>query len=189
MRIAICGGIGSGKSAVLDIIRGLGYSVVSADDITRELYKDEKFVRLVAAAFPEAVIDGELDKATLSEIIFKDKAKRLVLNSISHPMIINRIMAIDCDPLFVEVPLLIESGLKEQFDEIIYVKSKLRHRIKRLKETRGLSTKQIRAVMKAQARSREVAEVATVILNNFGGIDELKENVVEIIDYILKDKP
>ena len=104
-------------------------------------------------------------------------------------MIINRIMAIDCDPLFVEVPLLIESGLKEQFDEIIYVKSKLRHRIKRLKETRGLSTKQIRAVMKAQARSREVAEVATVILNNFGGIDELKENVVEIIDYILKDKP
>ena len=52
MKIAVCGGIGSGKSAVIECIDELGYSTRKADDINAELFYDEKYLRLLLAAFP-----------------------------------------------------------------------------------------------------------------------------------------
>ena len=64
MKIAVCGGIGSGKSAVIECIDELGYSTRKADDINAELFYDEKYLRLLLAAFPDIQLpDGSVDKS------------------------------------------------------------------------------------------------------------------------------
>lgn len=126
MRIAIIGGIGSGKSTVLDIVRNLGYPSLSADEMNRELLEDPQYIRLLGAAFPDVVVDGRVDKDSLRNQIFSDKTKRLMLNNIAHPMIKRKIASIEKDPLFVEVPLICESGMEKEFDELILVSATLK---------------------------------------------------------------
>ena len=185
MKIAVCGGIGSGKSAVIECIDELGYSTRKADDINAELFYDEKYLRLLLAAFPDIQLpDGSVDKVELRRQIFKDKAKRYILNSISHPLIKKRIEEMQQDPLFVEVPLLIEANMRDCFDEVIFVKSSKRKRLARLASRPGLSAGMALKIMKSQKSDKELMAVSTIVLDNNGTKEDLKRNVKEICDYI-----
>ena len=185
MKIAVCGGIGSGKSAVMECLKELGYLTRKADDINAELFYDDKYLRLLFAAFPEVQLpDGSVDKAELRKQIFKDKAKRIMLNSISHPLIKKRIEEMPENPLFVEVPLIIESNMRDCFDEVIFVKTSKRKRISRLLSRPGLTTGMALKIMKAQKTDKELLAISTIVLDNNGTKDDLKQNVKEICDYI-----
>ncbi|MDE6677392.1 MAG: dephospho-CoA kinase, partial [Clostridia bacterium] len=120
-KIAITGGIGSGKSLFCEILKEKGYSVFSCDSISKQLRKEEEYLSLVKDAFPECVINGSLSEFALSEKVFSDGAARKKLESISHPLIMQRLFAeMEKQPVsFAEVPLLFEGGFEGSFDAVI----------------------------------------------------------------------
>ena len=88
IKIAVTGGIGSGKTTVCDIIKEQGYSVISCDEIYNRLLRDKSFLNSLVSEFGHILNgDGTLSRKKLSEIVFSDKDKLARLNEITHPEI------------------------------------------------------------------------------------------------------
>ena len=183
MRIAIIGGIGSGKSEGMKIAKGRGFFCLSADEINSELLKTPTYIQKIAAAFPNAVKDGEVDRKALAVIVFGDESARAKLNSIAHPEIMRRIAECNESPLAVELPLFVEGG-DEAFDEIVYVKAPILKRIARLRKGRGMSAKQAIARIKSQVPSSVLRAKSTIVINNSKSRALLSKNTNKAFDAI-----
>lgn len=124
--IGITGGIASGKSAVGDYLAGLGYPVIDADLIAREVVEPgTETLKALGDHFGPAILspDGQLDRQALAAAIYADDQKREALNQIIHPAIdreMHRQMAAaEAQPLvFLMVPLLYETGFQKHCDEV-----------------------------------------------------------------------
>lgn len=184
MRIAIVGGIGSGKSEVLKIAKEKGFFCLSADEINAELLKNPSYIRKISEVFPSAVKDGVIDKKELARIVFNDKNEREKLNALAHPQIMRVISECDKSPLAVELPLFIEGG-DDSFDEVIFVKVPLAKRIARLKKGRGMSVAQALSRIRSQVPSSALGAKSTVIIDNKGSLAALKTAADSVFDEIL----
>lgn len=172
MKIAVIGGIGCGKSEVMHAFEDAGYLTLSADKINAELWEDANYLSTLKINFPEAVIDGVITRASLGKVVFGNYDKLQQLNSISHPLIIGKIMDAKGDNVAVELPLAIESGILDTFDKIIVVDTKKSIRLKRL-EGRGVSRKRAKEIMSVQVPVRKLKKCADIILTNNGTMEEL----------------
>lgn len=183
MRVAIIGGIGSGKSEVLKIAKEKGFFCLSADEINANLLVSPSYIAKIAATFPTVVKDGAVDKKALASIVFADSAQLATLNSIAHPEIAKVIN--DCREglVAVELPIALES-LIGGFDEILFVSTPYQTRLKRLKG-RGLDTEQAKARMRAQVKPSTLKKIATYTVDNSGSLDDLRMNAGKIFDEIL----
>lgn len=76
MRIAVIGGIGSGKSEVMKIAKERGFFCLSADEINAELLKTPSYIQKIATLFPSVVSNGVVDKGALAKIVFSDRGER-----------------------------------------------------------------------------------------------------------------
>ena len=184
MKIAIIGGIGSGKSEVLKVAKSLRLHTLSADDINAELSGSPDYIYGIKNAFPNAVEGTAINKRILADIIFSDAEARLKLNEIAHPMILQRIREDKTDPIVVEMPLIIESGARDMFDEVILVHTPMLKRLKRLK-ARGLSVKDAIKRIKAQVSERELCKIATAVIDNSGDMDSLRRQAKAVFEMIL----
>lgn len=131
IRIAITGGIGSGKSAVCEVIKK-HYPVYSCDAIYTELLASTEFLNKINSVFCGVVTsDGRLDRQALSAAVFKNDAALKKLNSITHPEIMSAAFKkMEGHSLsFLEVPLLFENGFESLFDGVIVVLRDLEDRI------------------------------------------------------------
>lgn len=133
-KIAITGGIGSGKSTVLKMLEEKGYKVFSCDKIYAQLIADKNFAAKICQRFGD-VSDGYggIDRKKLSDIVFKDKSALSELNKITHPEIYKEMFrqAEEAGGLcFCEVPLLFESGAEALFDGVIVILRDEEERIK-----------------------------------------------------------
>ena len=183
MRVAVVGGIGSGKSEVMKVAKRKGFFCLSADEINSELLKTPTYIQKIAAAFPNAVKDGEVDRKALAAIVFGDESARAKLNSIAHPEIMRRIAECNESPLAVELPLFVEGG-DEAFDEIVYVKAPILKRIARLRKGRGMSAKQAIARIKSQVPSSVLRAKSTIVINNSKSLALLSKNANKAFDAI-----
>ena len=121
--IGLTGSIGMGKSTVAAMFNRQGAAIWNADDAVHRLYaKDGEGVPLIAASFPSAVIDGEVDRAKLAELVLgsPDSLKRL--ESIIHPLVgedrgrfIEAAMNAKAPMVVLDIPLLFESGAEGAF--------------------------------------------------------------------------
>ena len=110
-KIALTGGIGSGKSTVLSILKQMGYPVYSCDEIYREILESQAYVKKVEALFPSCIESGRINRGKLAEIVFKDEEKRKKLNALAHPLIMKTLIErMESEPNLsvAEVPLLWE---------------------------------------------------------------------------------
>ena len=152
-KIAITGGIGSGKSAVCRILKERGYPVFSCDEINRTLLSEKSYLDGLCALFPACVKDGKLNKAALSALVFSDKEALKTLNAYAHPRISERLRR-DMEgaekTCFAEVPLLFESGMTKQFDCAIVILRNKEERIRAVVTHDGLTAEQAEARMKQQ---------------------------------------
>ncbi len=186
MILGITGGIGAGKSTVLDILENdhNGHKLV-ADDIARELMEPGKSVyKDVVSAFGEIIVtrdgSGDIDKAVLSDIIYNNKDKRKLLNSIVHPAVkeeilkrINIFYSENNNPLIlIEAALLIEDGYKDIVDELWVVTAKKEVRIRRLMNDRGYSRKKAQSIMASQLTDEEYISHADFVIDNSLSEDE-----------------
>ena len=185
MKIAISGTIGSGKSEFCNYLRKKGYDVFDCDKENRKLlYKGHKGYRRVVKAFPEALIDNTLDKRKLSRIVFSDEKKRLQLEAIMHPLILEELNKRTDDPLFAEVPLLFEVNWDKYFDMNVLIASNRDIVVKRLIE-RGLDRSEIERRIAAQMDVEEKIKRADKIIYNNGSLTELYEAADGLLKEVL----
>jgi len=156
LKIGLTGGIGSGKSAVAGIFSVLGIPVFDADKQAKLIMEvDEQLVLSIQKEFgPESYVDGKLNRAFLSAIVFGNPAKLSVLNRLVHPATIsaaNTWMHSQTSPYVIkEAALMFESGSAADLDYIIGVYAPEHIRVKRVMERDQVSREQVLNRMKNQ---------------------------------------
>lgn len=175
-KIAITGGLGSGKSLVAAIVRELGFPVYSCDEINRELWGERGYLDMLASAFPQCVVNGVLDKKRLTQLVFSDEDALQRLNQISHPRIMQALMqkmqgeAVS----FAEVPLLLEGGYRPLFDHVIAVRREKGARIDAVMQRDGCTREQALARMACQFDPDLLESTDCIILQNDGSEEQLR---------------
>ncbi len=153
-KIAITGGIGSGKSTAIAWLKKSGYTIFSCDEIYKEIIETIEYKKEIARQFPEAMVDKSIDRKKLSKIVFEYQEKRRILNAIAHPMIMNRLReymdACNDFLVFAEVPLLFEGNFENMFDVVLVIDRHEADRIKAVQERDGLKTEEIIKRIQAQ---------------------------------------
>ncbi len=185
-KIAVTGGIGSGKTAVINIIKQMGYNVCSADKAYSEILKRESFKNKLNSEFGN-VIDakGNLNRKMLADIVFNDDNKLNRLNEITHPAITQE-LALHMDScadktVFAEVPLLFETGFEKYFDEVIVVYRPIEQRIRAIKERDRLPYEKILKRIASQYNYDNLNKKEYIIVENNTSVEDLKEKVKVIL--------
>jgi dephospho-CoA kinase len=191
IKVALTGGIGSGKSAAGDFFEDLGAVVVDADLLAREVIErgTDGFDELVATFGDEILTNGVLDRSKLGQIVFADPDARKTLEEIIHPRVAEAFEEIvqesPKDSVIVyQIPILVETKGQDRFDYVITVEASLENRISRLKN-RGLKGYEIEARMRVQATDEQRAEIADSVLKNDGDLDSLLRQVENIYEDVL----
>ena len=195
--VALTGGIGSGKSTVGQIFEDLGAVVTDSDQLARNVAErgTTGFDQIVAAFGDEALKNGELDRAALAEVIFKDPTKRTQLEQITHPLIRRAFAKIvesaQNDSIVInQIPLLVESKHDYKFDHVITVSATEEVRIKRLL-MRGLNLTQIKQRIEAQSTDAQREAISDTVIRNDKDHSELLlevEKVWELLQIKNKNK-
>jgi dephospho-CoA kinase len=182
--IGLTGGIAAGKSTVAKLLVERGAHEIDADQVAREVVqKGTVGLAQVVNQFGEQVLSerGELDRAKLASIIFADEAKRLLLESILHPLIRARTVELITQspkPIVVySVPLLVESGVDHDFDLVVTVEAGLKQQLSRLTESRGLSLSEAKARLDSQATEADRTKRADIVIDSSGSKEQLAAQV------------
>ena len=187
LRVALTGGIGSGKSLVGEILEELGALVIDSDQLAREVIeRGSPGYEEVITAFGDAILsEGQIDRAKLAAVIFKEKDLRKKLESIIHPLVREAAEKLARNLpsgaiLVNQIPLLVESDGAKRFDYVITVSADEDIRRERLR-LRGLKDYEITERMAAQVADLDREKIANYILRNDGSIDELTRAVEELM--------
>ena len=186
-KIAITGGIGSGKSSVAEFILQEGYPVFSCDEINRSLLSKQDYLEKLQKLFPEAVTEGTFDKKKLAETVFSDKEALARLNAFSHPRIMKELFReieqAEASLVFAEIPLLFEEGYETQFDKVIVVFREEKERISSVVNRDGISEEAAWARIQNQYDYNKLSEGQNLfILKNEGTLSSLKASVLFLLD-------
>ena len=198
MIIGVTGGVGAGKSTVLEILKKeCRARLIFCDDVARDLQKSggASYDAIVKYFGEEILLDGpgsEIDRKALAKTVFNNDEKLKALNSLTHPLVkeevmhlINKYYAEDPDaPIAVEAALLIEAGYRNILDEIWCVIADDEVRIKRLMESRGYSRQRALDMMKSQKTNEEFISLCDLAVYNSGNIEETKKQVKDRIEFL-----
>ena len=182
-KIAITGGLGSGKTAVSDIIRELGFPVFSCDEINRKLWVDPSYLSLLQQTFPDCLTHGNPDRKKISARVFSDNNALKQLNDIAHPRIMqNLLREMEQHPIsFGEVPLLYENGYASLFDYIIAVRREKESRIRSVVLRDGATRAEALARMAQQLDPVQLVKMNCIIIDNNGSLEHLKCSVRNVL--------
>lgn len=189
--VAVTGGIGSGKTAVMRLIEEKKYPVFSCDEIYREISESEEYLLKIKAMFPSVITEkGGLDRRKLSQIVFNDKAALNRLNAAAHPLILSELkrrIEEQSGLVFCEVPLLFEGGLEGEFDYVIIVKRPIQDRVLAVCERDKISRED---ALKRIANQFDYQKLTLLpenffVLDNSGTKTQLAEGLEQIIKKLL----
>ena len=183
-KIAVTGGIGSGKSAACVLLKKMGYPVFSCDGVSRALWQDGAYRAGIAALFPDIAAGGEIDKKTLAARVFSDKAALKKLNAYSHPRIMDALFAemnAREGVCFAEVPLLYEGGFEGLFDGVIALRRPRGERLLAVAARDGLTEGEIAVRMAEQFPPERLEGKGCYILENDGTELELEAKLKDIL--------
>ena len=184
--IGLTGGIGSGKSSVLEIFKKIGISTYNADESAKKLISsDKKIIYSIKQLFGEDIyVENELNSKLVSKVVFNDKEKLKSLNSIIHPAV-----AIDFDNfcfkhrdesyIVKEAAIIFETKTENLFNKIIYVKAPKEIRIDRVMQRDNLSRDDVLNRMQNQINETSIIDKCDFIIDNIN-FSELEEKVIEI---------
>ncbi|MEO8695385.1 MAG: dephospho-CoA kinase [Acidimicrobiales bacterium] len=192
--IGLTGGIGSGKSTVAAMLGALGAFVVDCDGLGRQVIEPHgRAYAKVIDRFGGGIVraDGQIDRAALAAIVFRDEKALAALNAISHPAIdaeiADRIADAAEDQIVVlDMAVLVETDLGAgQYDTVVVVEAPLDVRLARLAQ-RGMTEDDARARIASQATDEQRREVADYIIDNAGDIEALREEVNDLWDALTR---
>lgn len=178
MRIGLTGGIASGKSTVARELERLGAHIIDADVLARDVVAlGTPGLREVVARFGAGVLasDGSLDRAALGRIVFSDDRARADLNAIIHPRVRERARELERSAppgaIVVHViPLLVETGQVDSFDEVVVVDTTVEQQIARLMRRNGYDRDEAMRRIASQAKREERLRAATRVIDSSGPV-------------------
>ncbi len=190
--VGLTGGIGAGKSTVAQFFAQLGALVIDADQLARMAIErgTDGFADVMLRFGDEVIVNGDIDRKKLAEIVFSDVQARKDLEAIIHP----RVQALfaeavadlgEDDILIYEIPLLVETGAAAKFDYIITVESDLEVRKARLLK-KGLYISQIEKRIASQASPEAREAIADTVIRNDGDEDALLRQVENLWEGVLQ---
>jgi dephospho-CoA kinase len=208
--VGLTGGIACGKTTVAELLAQHGADVIDLDEIGHQLLeKGNPVFDQIVQAFGVEILDesGNISRAKLGRIVFHDSGCRLRLNQITHPAIIEqslaeaqRLAALGTDRVvIIDAPLLIEAGMQDTMDIVVVVISNEKIQLDRLIQRSikqkspptlfqrgipkgGLSVKEAQARIHSQMPLSEKVKYADFVVENNGGLDELRMKVAELWD-------
>lgn len=188
--IGLTGGIASGKSTVSSIIRELGARIIDVDIISRGVVaKGEIAYNKIVQSFGADILlpDGEINRKKLGSIVFSDREKLELLNSITHPEITERvkkeletIRSSGAKAAVVDAAILIEMNLHKLTDSVWLVVVDRESQIKRLMERDKFSCREALNRINSQFSDEERAKYADVIIDNNRPLEEVRKTIVEL---------
>ncbi|HEX2220145.1 MAG TPA: dephospho-CoA kinase [Gemmatimonadales bacterium] len=190
LNVALTGNIAAGKSAVADLFRRWGATVLDADEIAREVQAPGGAVmRRIAERFGPSVVreDGSLDRPTLRRLVMADPEALAALNHIVHPAVHARraelaaAAAARGDRILVsDIPLLFEAADPDEFDVVVLVDAPEPVRHRRLVERRGLDESEAASMIRAQMPAAEKRARSDYVIENDGDRAALERAAVEV---------
>ena len=192
--IGITGGVGAGKTEVLNVIRdNCKCYIILADEVAHEIEKrgNECYDKLVKLLSEDILGDDlEIDKKKMSQKIFEgNEGLLLKVNQIVHPLVKKYILQKiaeqkengECEYFFIEAALLIEDGYDKICDELWYVYAREEIRRERLKLMRGYTDEKITSIMNNQNSDEVFRNYCSFVIDNSYDIDKMKENLLNKI--------
>ncbi len=193
--IGLTGGIGSGKSLVANILKEkYGAYILNSDGIAKEQMEPGGVsYREVVDYFGRDILnsDGTINRGKLAQIIFEDKNKRLKVNEITHPKVLEAVEEVikifrekgTVAYLVVETALMIEAGYDYICDEVWYVHTSEEERRRRLKRERNYSDEKIDAIFDNQSKAETFREKFPKVIENISDLTFLEQQV----DNLMRD--
>ena len=181
--IIITGPIGSGKSTVLAIIKNLGYNTIDLDQVSRTILTNEESKEFLSENFPMSIVDNEVSRKEIANIVFNNKSKLEKLENYLHPKIMNNLNEIinkNDGVTFVEVSA--PKNIHKDFQTMV-IWSPEEQRIKRL-QTRGMELEDIINRIKSQPKDDWWFSIGNVIKND--NLNNLENDINALLKILLK---
>lgn len=188
--IGITGGVGAGKSEILSYLgKKTGVRVMLADEIAHELMEvGTDCYKCLRQTFNDEDIwnsDGSFNREKLAKVIFSDKLKRDIMNSVVHPAVKEYVVRQqeyekergELSLLVLEAALLIEEHYDKICDELWYIYTSEENRRDRLKASRGYSDEKIDNIFKSQLSEEEYRKYCAVVIDNNGSVEAAFEQI------------
>ena len=188
--IGITGGVGAGKSEILSYLgKKTGVRVMLADEIAHELMEaGTDCYKCLRQTFNDEDIwnsDGSFNREKLAKVIFSDKLKRDIMNSVVHPAVKEYVIRQqeyekergELFLLVLEAALLIEEHYDKICDELWYIYTSEENRRDRLKASRGYSDEKIDNIFRSQLSEEEYRKYCAVVIDNNGSVEAAFEQI------------
>lgn len=182
LKIAITGGIGSGKSVFSNFLSGNNYPVISVDNVSKEILgSDEEVKAKVKKEFGnESFKNGEINKKFLADKIFSNPQNVIKINSIIHPKVIEKVNILISEKLkrfdlvFAEAALIYEAEMEKYFDYVVLITAEDKLRLKRKVQFDNFTEEQFLKRDENQIPDSEKRKQADFIFENNGSLNDLK---------------
>jgi len=193
LKVGLTGSIAVGKSYVVEIFRSLGAFVVDADKTAREVVAPQtRGWKLIVEQFGSDILqpNREIDRIKLGAVVFADEAKRQLLNSIVHPLVIEaqdewlreRAAENPHGIAIVDAALMIESGGYRRFDKLIVVWCEAEIQLQRLMTRNDLTEEEAAKRINAQMPQEEKKRYADYTIDTSKGFDQTRELTIKIFE-------
>ena len=193
LRVALTGGIATGKSYCLARFASFGVPVIDADQLARDaVAPGSRALEEVAARFGAVILkpDGSLDRSALGRIVFNDRAARADLEAIVHPEVYRRIsewlatLPPRTRVAIADIPLLFETGHVHDFDRVVVVACDPREQLRRIIARDGLSERDARARLDSQWPIEEKEARADYVIKTDGTVADTDSQVRTVYELL-----
>lgn len=192
LKIAVTGGIGSGKSTFCDYLSNEGFFVLKADDLAKELLNSDNIIKskVIRAFGVDAYTGNSVNKIFLAEKVFSNPHSVQKINAIIHPRVIEEtVKVIDeqlktNDLVFVEAALIFEAKMEDLFDYIIVITSDLEKRIDRIIKRDNVTREEVLKRMENQLSEETKRKKADFVFINNGNQELLNQNAKFLISIL-----
>lgn len=193
MVIGLTGGIATGKTTVSNYLKELGYPVIDADVVARQVVEPgTKGLRMITDTFGEKVLtsDGQLDRQQLAQLVFTSSEQLQQLNRILQPIIrelIQELISTSKDSVVViDVPLLYEQHYEELCDVVMVVSVQPQQQLERLMNRNHLTMDEAKNRVTSQMPLSSKERLADVVIDNNGSVEETRQQVKRWLNQVVR---
>lgn len=191
--IGLTGNISCGKSSVSKMLASRGAIIVDADLLSREIYEYDDVLEEMKLSFPEALVNGRVDRRVLAGIVFSDKTRLEDLNRISHKKIYELVCQSlernrDRDLVVIDAALLLEAKFDSLADKVVLVYCNEKVQLDRLMKRDSISSEDALKRIRSQMSQEDKKKMVDYLIDNSGDLEVLENEVEKLIKEIRKWK-